>query len=279
MKSIQTLFLAAACGLAFTLTVSADEIKQGVATVVRVKGEASYTLESGANAKWIPLVAGKVLVAGATIRTEPYAMIDMVLGKQIEMPQARPVREWTTLPVSPAPDSLVRGTVDYRPSSEQNVVRLSGGTTLKIDKLTVSDTGVDTVSDTELDLQTGRIFASVKKLSQESKYFVKIPNGIAGVRGTQFGLGADGWCGVLKNSVWLSITDKNGNPVTVEIKEGNQFNPGNLGNPNGGLTPLPADVINLLHEIATALDTLRLQIVAFAHDNTYTLISPVNGHK
>jgi hypothetical protein len=63
---------------------------------------------------------------------------------------------------------------------EQNVVRLSGGTTLKIDTLTVSDTGADTVSDTELDLQAGRIFASVKKLSDTSKYLVKIPNGIAG---------------------------------------------------------------------------------------------------
>jgi hypothetical protein len=131
---------------------------------------------------------------------------------------------------------------------------------------------MDTVSDTELDLQSGRIFASVKKLSNESKYFVKIPNGIAGVRGTLFGLGADDWCGVIKNTVWLSITDKNGNPITVEVGEGHQFNPG------GGITPLPADVVTLLREIAIALDTLYLHIISFAPDKTYCFVSPDSGH-
>ena len=116
------------------------------------------------------------------------------------MPQAHPTPDQ----IGPAPDAPVRGMTDYKPSVEQNVVRLSGNTTLKIDKLMVSDTGVDTVSDTELDLQKGRIFASVKKLNGASQYLVKIPNGIAGVRGTKFGLGADGMCAVIKNSVLLS---------------------------------------------------------------------------
>ena len=84
MKNIQNLFSAAVCGLvlAFTGAASAQDVKQGVATVVRVRGEASYTLQSGANPKWIPLVAGKILPAGATIKTEPDAMVDVVLGKQ-----------------------------------------------------------------------------------------------------------------------------------------------------------------------------------------------------
>ena len=75
--------------------------------------------------------------------------------------------------------------VGYKPSVEQNVIRMSGATTVKIDTLTISDTGVDTISDTELDLQNGRIFYSVKKLSSQSKYLIKLPNGIAGVRGSQ----------------------------------------------------------------------------------------------
>jgi hypothetical protein len=76
--------------------------------------------------------------------------------------------------------------VSYKPSAEQNAVRLMGDTVLAIDKLTVSDTGVDTVSDTELDLRQGGIYCSVKKLSGASQYLIKIPNGIAGVRGTLF---------------------------------------------------------------------------------------------
>ncbi|HEY5298398.1 MAG TPA: FecR domain-containing protein [Verrucomicrobiae bacterium] len=267
MKNIQTTFLAAACGLALAFTVSAQD-KQGVATVVRVKGGASYSLQSGANAKWIPLVPGKVLVAGATIRTEPNGMVDVVLGKTIQMPQAVSTPDRISL----APDSRVRGMVDYRPSVEQNVIRLSGGTTLKIDTLTVSDTGVDTVSDTELDLQKGRIFASVKKLSAQSKYLVKIPNGIAGVRGTLFGLGADGWCGVILNSVWLSTVGPNGQVTTVQVNAGHEFNF------NNGITLLPPQLALLLSQISSSLDTLYLQIVHYAYDrDTHTYISPTSG--
>jgi len=55
---------------------------------------------------------------------------------------------------------------------------------LSIDKLTVDQTGVDTISDTQLDLKAGSIFGTVKKLAVGSKYEVKIPNGVAGIRGT-----------------------------------------------------------------------------------------------
>ena len=98
------------------------------------------------------------------------------------MPQAEPVPDRVTL----AADSDVRGYVSYKPSAEQNAIRMTGDTVLAIDKLTVSDTGVDSVSDTELDLRQGGIYNSVKKLSGASQYLIKIPNGIAGVRGTLF---------------------------------------------------------------------------------------------
>ena len=270
MKYLSTLIHAALCGLIFTLATNApaQSIKQGVATVVRVKGEASYSLGNGQ--PWHPLVAGKVLVAGAIISTAPDAMVDVVLGKDIPMPQAAPAPDRISL----APDPEERGIVDYTPSAEQNVIRLLGGTVLAIDKLTVSDTGVDTVSDTELDLQKGKIFASVKKLSAASQYFIKIPNGIAGVRGTLFGLGADGWLNVLKNSVYLSITSPDGHTTTTLVGQGSQFNP-----TNGQITSLPPDVILLLQQIATALDTLYLEVVSYSFDRTSgCFISPIAGH-
>jgi FecR protein len=273
MKNIQTLFSAAVCGLvlAFTAGASAQDIKQGIATVVRVRGEASYTLDKldGSVApKWIPLVAGKILTAGATIKTEPDGLVDVVLGKQIDMPQAAPVPDKISL----APDSPVRGMVDFKPSAEQNVVRLSGSTTLRIDTLTVSDTGVDTVSDTELDLKQGRIFASVKKLSAQSTYFVKSPTGIAAVRGTLFGYGSDNWCGVVKNSVLLSYIGADGLPKTVLVGAGNQFNPS-----SGDTGPLPADLLAVLQDIATSLDTVYLQIVSFAFNRAESFVSPITG--
>ena len=67
---------------------------------------------------------------------------------------------------------------------EQNVIRMWGNTVLAIDKLTQFDTGVQTVSDTELDLRAGRIFFNVKKMSATSQFIIKIPNGVAGIRGS-----------------------------------------------------------------------------------------------
>ena len=65
--------------------------------------------------------------------------------------------------ISVAADSDVRGFVTYKPSAEQNAVRLTGDTVLAIDKLTVSDTGVDSVSDTELDLRQGAHLLTASK--------------------------------------------------------------------------------------------------------------------
>jgi FecR protein len=268
MKNIQKSLAALVCGLTLALTAGsfAQEIKQGIVTVVRVQGEASYTL--GGNDNWHPLVVGKILHAGASIKTETDALVDVVLGQSVAMPQAHP----TPNRIGPAPDAPVRGMTDYTPSAEQNVVRLSGNTTLKVDKLTVSDTGVDTVSDTELDLQQGRIFASVKKLSGASQYLVKIPNGIAGVRGTKFGLGADGMCAVIKSSVLLSLIGADGRPFTVLVGEGNQFNPG-----TGQIAPLSPELANILQQIATAVDTLYFEAVSFAFNRVEVYISPTTG--
>src|ERR1700733_186406 len=107
MKNIKKLFSGVACGLvlAFATGVSGQDIKQGAATVVRLKGAASYTLENGPNAKWIPLIVGKILPAGTTIKTEPDAIVDVVLGKTLNEPLALSTPDR----ISYAPDSLVRG--------------------------------------------------------------------------------------------------------------------------------------------------------------------------
>jgi len=269
MKHIQTLMFAAICGLVMALTAaaSAETIEPGVATVVRVIGEARYSLGDGA---WHPLVPGKILAAGAVIQSGPDARVDIVLGKQVIMPQANPVPDRIGL----APDSDVRGMVSHKPSVEQNVVRMMGDTVLAIDKLTVSDTGVDTVSDTELDLRQGGMYNSVKKLSGASQYLIKIPNGIAGVRGTLFYIGANGECSVYKSSVILSIIGGDGKPATVVVDEGTHFDP-----QTGQTSPLPPSVISELNITFKALRTLYRAIIIFDLDRTQCHISPTTGNQ
>ncbi len=285
MKNIQTLFSVAVCGFVLALTTSAavaqDTVLQGVATVVRVTGQASYTL--GGNDNWHPLVAGKILRPGAAIKTESDSTVDVVLGKTVEMPQAHPVPDKISL----APDSAVRGMVGYKPSVEQNVIRLSGDTTVKIDILTVSDTGVDTVSDTELDLQDGRIFYSVKKLSAESKFLIKVPNGIAGVRGSQGFLSVVtkvvngvntkvlGPCGALVHPLYISVVDSSGNPFTITCGEGQEFDPA-----SGKTSPMSPEILNLLGQISMAARTCYAEICSYSFNrNQYCHISPITGFK
>ena len=278
MKHIQTIVSTAICGLILTLAgaVCAQSTQPGVATVVRIVGAAKYSLGNGV---WHPLVAGKILAAGAVLQTEHNATVDIVLGKKILMPQANPLPDRISL----ASDADVRGYISYKPTAEQNAIRMTGDTVLAIDKLTVSDTGVDTVSDTELDLRKGGIYNSVKKLSGASQYLIKIPNGIAGVRGTLFYIDATGRCIVYKNSVVLSIIGPDGKPITVVVGEGNQFDPKNLGNGQpgagpSGISPFPPGLSDELDQIFAALRTLYYGEVNYTYDSTECHISPTTGH-
>jgi FecR protein len=268
MKHIQTLILMVVCGCVFTLATSAtaQSTKPGVATVVRISGDARYTLGDG---NWHPLVAGKVVAAGSVIQTGPDATVDLVLGKSLTVaPSSQPEQ------ISQSADPNVRGFISYKPSAEQNTIRMTGDTVLAIDKLTVSDTGVDSVSDTELDLRQGGIYNSVKKLSGASQYLIKIPNGIAGVRGTLFYISATGACSVFKNSVVLSLIGADGKPATVVVGEGNQFNP-----QSGQTSPLPPNLTIHLNEIFTALrTTFPSGFIIFPFDRTECPISPTHGH-
>ena len=280
MKKNQTLVIAAVCGFVLTLAAGAvaQSIQPGVVTVVRIVGEARYSLGDG---NWHPLVAGKMLAAGAVIQTGHDATVDIVLGKKIPMYELGLKRPYA-LPgeVSLAVDEKVRGYVSYRPLAQQNAVRMTGDTVLAIDKLNVSDTGVDTVGDTELDLRQGGIYCSVKKLSGASQYIIKIPNGIAGVRGTLFYIDATGRCIVYRNSAVLSITGPDGKPITVVVGEGNQFDPENPGNGQSG--PLPPGLGGDLDRIFAALRTIYFPVygeINFTRDWTQLNISPTQGHQ
>jgi FecR protein len=272
MKQTQILLFTAVCGavLAMTTIVSADTIKSGFATVVRIQGEARYSLGDD---NWHPLVAGKTLAEGAVIQTGHDGIVDLVLGKNVAWPQARSTPDR----ISFAPDYPVRGLISYKPSAEQNMVRLSADTTLQIDKLTVSDTGVDAVSDTELNLKQGHIFASVLKLSAVSQYLIKIPNGIAGVRGTVVSADANDTVAVLSSSggsdVVLSLI-KNGVPATYPIGTQSEYDPS-----AGQVVPIPPALLNELQKTADALKTAYFRIVSFAVDSTtlYTSVSRPTG--
>jgi hypothetical protein len=254
------------CGIALAMVspLSAQSPISGAAKVVRMKGQARY---STGNNVWQPLKVGAVLRPGTVIQTtiDRGSFVDLVLGDG-------------TAPIgmnsgggagSPPTADLI----SYQPNAEQNVVRLREDTVLSIDKLTTVETGADVVSETQLDLRKGRIFGNVKKMSAASKYEVKIPNGVAGIRGTIYEISADGVVRVLVGSVVIAYVGADGNVITQVVMGGQQFD-----SRTGTITPIPdfnqKEMVKAAKEARIGPNTPP---TTFAVDHTIYFVSPTIG--
>jgi len=180
-------------------TLTAQTTKEVGAKVVRIKGGVRYKV---GNNDWQPLKLGDVVKAGTVIQTAAKAHVDFGLG-EISTPANRPV--------SPSEG------ISYQPNADQDIVRMWENTLLSVEKLTSTQTGADEVTETQLDLKAGHIFGMVKKMSAGSKYEVKIPNGVAGIRGTVYDISAEGVVKVLSGSAVLAYVGPGGSVVTQVI--------------------------------------------------------------
>ena len=144
------------------------EMRQGTAVVKSVSGSASYLDELGFSH---PLTTGTVLKAGDTIKTGVDSFVDLFL--------------------------------------DQNGPRvaLDENSTLRLEKLAYEQTSLGTKIDTLLDLKAGQMAGNVKKLIAASRYEVKMPQGVAHVRGTTFYINAkEGDVHVTSGTVNVTIT-------------------------------------------------------------------------
>jgi hypothetical protein len=253
MKEIRSLLNSlVACGIALAMVtpLAAQTANQSVAKVVRLKGGARYKI---GNNDWQLLKVGDLVKPGTIIQTAAKSRVDLVLGDG-SAPTARPV----------AGDTL-----SYQPSAEQNIVRLWDNTLLGVDKLTSTQTGADEVTETQLDLKAGHIFGLVKKMSAASKYEVKIPNGVAGIRGTAYDISAEGVVKVRSGSVVLAYYGPDNTLVTQVINGLQQFDAR-----TGSLTPLPNTDRTGMDRITKEV-TMGLNVsVPFSTDKSVKYVSP-----
>ena len=259
-------------GCAIALALVSTAVAQGMdgaAKVVRVKGPARYTT---GNNVWQPIRAGDVLRAGTVVQTstEEGSYVDLVLGDgHAALPQ-----EVTFKPG--IPNSLAGTGMAFRPSSEQNVVRIWANSAMGIDKLTAMQTGAETVTETQLDLKQGRITGNVKKMSAASKYEVKLPNGVAGVRGTLFDIQAVGIVKVYIGSMVVAWVDpKTQNVTTQTVMGGQQYDAS-----NNQVTPLSAATMGELQELGMTLLVTQAVVTptSLASDHTVVGMSPVGAN-
>lgn len=115
--------------------------------VQSVKGTAFYTPPGGKRTVLKPNV---MLAPGTKIETEAKASVDIFMGAMAGM------------------------------------VRVAEKSTLIVEQYNVTKTAVDQVIDVQLNLPEGTIYGTVNKLSAASKYHIKTPDGVAGVRGTKY---------------------------------------------------------------------------------------------
>ncbi|MEN9574464.1 MAG: hypothetical protein RL514_2319 [Verrucomicrobiota bacterium] len=129
---------------AWLFTATAQAATPGAAQVKKVVGTANYTDARGGG----PLKEGDILMAGATINTGAASYVDLDMG--------------------------VNG----------NALRVEADSTLALNKLEYTKAG-ETIVNTQLEVKKGQTVANViNKLSKASKYEIKTPAGVAGIRGT-----------------------------------------------------------------------------------------------
>jgi hypothetical protein len=241
-RNLMNSLVGCAIALALVSTAAAQGAMDGAAKVVRVKGPARYTT---GNNVWQPVRVGDVLRAGTVIQTstEEGSFCDLVLGDgNAAVPQAVTYRP-------SVPNSMSTSSMSFRPSAEQNVVRIWANSALGIDKLTAMQTGSDTVTETQLDLKQGRITGNVKKMSAASKYEVKLPNGVAGVRGTLFDIQSMGIVRVYVGSMVVAWVDPKTQNVTTQTVMGGQ----SYDAPNNQVSPLSPATMSELEHLALSL--------------------------
>jgi hypothetical protein len=236
-----TWLVAGMVSIVLVASANAQTAKERTGKVVRIKGAARY---STGNKTWQPLKVGTILKAGAVVQTAADSYADIVLNEDataaaVSMP--RPA-------ASPTAAAGSGGSGGGNKAPEHDVVRLQADSVLAIDKVTAMDTGADRVTETELDLRTGSVFCSVKKQAAASRFEVKIPNGIAGIRGTYTLIFSDGRiiCGT--GSVVSAYTDSSGKTTTKVVPAGQE-----LDNRTGQMNAVGASVLSNLEILSQSV--------------------------
>lgn len=176
------------------------QTQPGKAEVRAVKGDATYMV-GGAPAQ--PLKVGTVLPSGSTIKTGAGSVVDLFLG------------------------------------NSAGVIRVTENTTLGLDKLALTDTGAETVVEVQLNLPDGTILGNVSKLSAASKYEIKIPNGVAGIRGTRFRLSSTAYAVLLEGTMVMVYVPAGQAPTPYTLVAP----PAVYFSPLEGVKPAPEDLV------------------------------------
>jgi hypothetical protein len=204
---------------AFVGTIQVQAAAEMNEAIVRgVRGTANYSTDRGSN--WRELKVGARLRQNSIIRTAPGATVDLFLG-------------------------------DNGP-----VVRVTENTTMGIDRLTIDRTGAEKIIETQLDLRAGRILGNVKKLAAASKYEVKTPQGVAGIRGTRYDISADGRVRITEGEA-LMVYVIGGRTSTARVGAGQMSSPPTTAGGEPVIAAIPPGEITTINRIIDSIGLIE----------------------
>jgi hypothetical protein len=189
----QSLVFVARAALVFAFTLSPylarAERHSGQALVQAVSGAVTYSNAKGLSQR---VGARDQLDCGVVIKTGVDATVDLVLGHN------------------------------------KTVLRLTPNSTLRLAQMDQDLAGEDVVTEITLELTSGALAGSQRKLTSPSRLDVVTPNGTARIMGTEYYVRADGAVSVVSGSVKVHYNKpgngNNGN-VVVTVPAGYTFDP------------------------------------------------------
>lgn len=203
MKSFRRVFLGYFVALAAAAFLAQDASAVANKAVVRaVRGTVDVSSNGGKS--WQKARVGLYMAANSMVRTASESSVDLFLGEN------------------------------------GPVVRVTPSTQLGIDKLDLENTGIEKVIDTQLDLKNGKILGSVKKMAAASKYEVKTPVGIAGIRGTEYSIDSRGNLNVVTGTVVIVYIIDGVTIPAITVNDGQSASPPATGTGTPTVTALSA---------------------------------------
>jgi len=196
--------ITAAAALLGMATQLPADTQPGKIQVVAMSGTASAAAAGGSPA---PVKIKDIYGPGTTIKTDKASSVDLSFGRL-------------------------------------GTLRLEESGTLTVDKFTINETGADTVADVQLNLPEGTILGNVNKLSAASKYEIKVPRGVAGIRGTTFLASGAAYFVLLEGALVYVDVPPGGNPTPYTM----QAPPAVYFSPLEGVKPATDDLINSVRQ-------------------------------
>jgi FecR protein len=239
MNKTLTWLMAAVLSLTLVAPAGAETAAARTGKVVRIKGEARF---STGKKIWEPLKVGAILKPGSIVQTAKDSFVDIVVNEDDSA--AAVVLKTPTSTSAPSSGGGAGAGGASTPAADQDVIRVLDDSYLVFDNMSAKGDATSRVTETLLDLKKGSIFGSVKKQAAASRFEVKIPNGVAGIRGTLFLISASGKVSCVTGSVVAAFTGSSGDVATEVVVSGYELNTN-----TGVKTALTAEAIDGINRI------------------------------